>query len=96
MEEIDMSKVLGKKYESSFHELNRKDDVTIRLYVKRNATKGTVIVQWEYNGRSQWSFNKDCFCKTADDIIFELVEQVKDARSFNDLSIRILQYTTPI
>lgn len=96
VKEADLSLVLGQKYESSYHELNRDGDGTIRLFVKRNAVKGVVIVQWEYAGHSQWSFNTDCFGKTADDIACELAEQVKDVKSYNDLCIRILQYTTPI
>lgn len=94
--EADLSFVLGNKYESSYHELNRDGDEPIKLFVKRNAAKGVMIVKWEYAGHSQWSFNNDCSGKTADDIVGELAEQVKDARSYNDLSIRIFQYTTPI
>lgn len=92
----DLSLVLGNKYESSYHQLDRDDDEPIRLFVKRNAAKGVAIVEWEYGGHSQWSFNKDCYGKSAEDIAAELAEHVKDARSYNDLSIRILQYTTPV
>lgn len=94
--EKDLSMVLGNKYESSFHQLNREDDMPIKLFVKRNPAKGVVIVEWEYAGHSHWCFNKDCYGKTAEDIAAELAEHVKDARSYNDLSIRILQYTTPV
>lgn len=101
LREADISEVLGCEYDCSYHELDRhklssNGDEPIKLSVKHNAVKGVLIVQWEYAGHTQWSFNKDCFDKTAEDIVDELVEQLKDVRSYNDLCIRILQYTTPI
>lgn len=94
--EKDISAILGTEYESCYHELSREEGQPIRLFVKRNPTRDVVIVQWEYDGHSQWSFLEDCCGKTADDIANELAEQIKDAKSYNELSIRILQYTTPL
>ena len=92
----DISAILGTQYESCYHEVCCEGEQPVRLFVKRNPTKGVVIVQWEYDGNSQWSFLENCGGKTANEIACELAEQVKGAKSYNDLSIRILQYTTPL
>lgn len=96
IKEADLSFVLGKSYESSRRELTCESNQPITLYVKRNPAKGVVIVEWEYDGHSQWSFHHDCAEKTAADIARELAEQVKGVTSYNELSIRIFRYTTPV
>lgn len=96
IKEADLSFVLGNSYESSHRELMCESNRPITLYVKRNPAKGVVIVEWEYAGYSQWSFHHGCPEKTAADIAGELVELVKGVSSYNDLSIRIFRYTTPV
>ena len=95
LREADLTQVLGDTYETSSQELYCKEE-PITLFVKRNAAKGVVIVEWECGGRTKWSFHKDCFGKTAAEIAEELAEHVRHAHSYNDLSIRIFQYTTPV
>lgn len=95
VQEKDLNTVLGDTYESCYCEFPSAKGEYIKLFVKRNAAKGVAIVQWEFAGHSQWSFNKDCADKTANDMAGEIAEYVKGAQSYNDLSIRIFQYSTP-